>query len=191
MKIAKQYPLIGPVLAMGLLCASGAQASPPHARHAPGVVPDHRNAGLVRVVRESTRRFLRVSQAATAGYGPFLGCTSGDHAGAMGLHYVNGTLVGDGTLDASRPEALVYEPLPNGRMQLVAVEYVVIAEAWHATHPEPPMLMGQLFHYSGSPNRYGLPPHYALHVWAWKGNPNGAFAHWNPRVSCAAYAPVP
>jgi hypothetical protein len=23
-----------------------------------------------------------------------------------------------------------------------------------------------------------------LHVWAWRENPNGAFADWNTRVSC-------
>jgi len=26
-----------------------------------------------------------------------------------------------------------------------------------------------------SPNRYGLPAHFELHVWAWRGNPQGAF----------------
>jgi hypothetical protein len=65
------------------------------------------------------------------------------------------------------------------------VEYVVIAEAWHAAGNEgPPVLMGQLFHYVGSPNRYGIPAFYELHVWAWKTNPAGTFADWNPTVSC-------
>lgn len=35
-----------------------------------------------------------------------------------------------------------------------------------------------------SPNRYGLPAHYELHVWAWRDNPNGAFVDWNNRVTC-------
>jgi hypothetical protein len=35
-----------------------------------------------------------------------------------------------------------------------------------------------------SPNRFGLPAHYELHVWAWRENPNGAFVDWHPRVSC-------
>jgi hypothetical protein len=26
-----------------------------------------------------------------------------------------------------------------------------------------------------------------LHVWAWKGNPKGAFSDWNPQVSCVEY----
>jgi hypothetical protein len=75
----------------------------------------------------------------------------------------------------------------NGQLRFVGVEYVVIAEAWHANHDAPPVLMGQLFHYVGSPNRYGIPPFYELHVWAWKSNANGTFTDWNPRVSCADY----
>lgn len=30
----------------------------------------------------------------------------------------------------------------------------------------------------------GQPIHYDLHAWAWKANPAGTFAQWNPRVSC-------
>ena len=75
----------------------------------------------------------------------------------------------------------------GGRFRLLGVEYVVLADAWHATHAAPPVLGGQLFSYTGSPNRYGIPPFYALHVWAWRTNPLGAFADWNPSVSCALY----
>src|SRR3546814_11212303 len=71
----------------------------------------------------------------------------------MGLHYANGILVADGTLDANRPEVLVYEPRRGGRMQLVAVEYLVIAEAWDANNAAPPVLQGQLFHYERSEGR--------------------------------------
>jgi putative acetyltransferase len=35
-----------------------------------------------------------------------------------------------------------------------------------------------------APNRFGLPAFYELRVWAWRGNPNGAFVDWNQRVSC-------
>jgi hypothetical protein len=97
---------------------------------------------------------------------------------------VNGVLVGDGQLDAERPEALIYEQKQRF-LRLVGVEYIVIADAWHANNAAPPVLMGQHFHYVGSPNRYGLPPFYELHVWAWRDNPNGVFADWNTKVSCA------
>ena len=58
----------------------------------------------------------------------------------------------------------------------------------NATHAEPPEMMGQLFHLFDAPNRFGLPPFYTLHVWAWKDNPNGAFVNWHPNVSCASFA---
>jgi hypothetical protein len=141
---------------------------------------------LVKVVRDTAAQYKNVEAAAAAGYGLFHGCVSGPQEGAMGIHYVNGDLVGDGEIDASQPEALIYE-LRDGHLQLVGVEYVVIAEAWDANHESPPSLMGQVFHYVGAPNRYRIPAFYELHVWAWKQNPNGMFTDWNPRVSCEAY----
>ena len=41
-------------------------------------------------------------------------------------------------------------------------------------------------HLIESPNRYGLPAFYTLHVWAWKPNPTGAFVNWHSDVSCEA-----
>src|SRR5919108_4862934 len=67
-------------------------------------------AQLVQDVRNATAQYLNVNNATAAGYGPFLGCVSGPDHGAMGIHYVNGALVGDGEIDASHPEALIYEP---------------------------------------------------------------------------------
>jgi hypothetical protein len=141
---------------------------------------------LLQVVREATEQYKDPAAAEAAGYGLFHGCVSGPQEGAMGVHVVNGDLVGDGELDPAQPEALLYE-FKGGRMQLVGVEYVVIADDWHATHAGPPVLMGQLFNYSGSPNRYGIPAFYELHVWAWKQNPLGTFVDWNPKVSCSEY----
>ena len=150
--------------------------------------PQLQNEGatLVETVREATEQFQDAAAAEAAGYGLFHGCVSGPQEGAMGIHLANGGLVGDGALDATAPEALLYE-FRNGQMQLVGVEYVVLAADWHATNDGPPVLMGQLFNYVGSPNRYGLPEFYELHVWAWKRNGLGMFADWNPRVSCEDY----
>ena len=141
---------------------------------------------LVDAVRQATKPFKNVDAAKSAGYGLFHGCVSGPQEGAMGIHYVHGDLVGDGEIDASHPEALIYE-IRDGRLQLVGVEYVVIAEAWDANHEMPPTLMGQVFHYVSAPNRYKIPAFYELHVWAWKDNPNGMFTDWNPKVSCEKY----
>jgi hypothetical protein len=74
--------------------------------------------------------FVDVNTATAAGYQPFLGCVSGPDHGAMGYHYVNGALVG-GELDASRPQVMIYEASGRG-LQLVGVEFVVIADAWLA-----------------------------------------------------------
>jgi hypothetical protein len=144
----------------------------------------HGDDNLVQAVREVTRPFQDVTAAIAAGYGKFLGCVSGPQEGAMGTHYVNGALVGDGQIDVTKPEALMYESR-NGRLRLLGVEYIVMADAWHAAHPgEPPTLGGQVFHFNGSPNRYALPAFYELHVWAWRDNPGGTFADWNTRVLC-------
>lgn len=138
-------------------------------------------ASFAAVVRQATAQFKDIEKA--EGYALLHGCVSGPQSGAMGIHFANPQLVGDGEVDAMHPEALLYEP-KDGKLQLVGVEYVVIADAWNAKHAAPPVLMGQLFNYSGAPNRFGLPPFYELHVWAWKSNPDGMFADWNPRVSC-------
>ncbi|HLU05332.1 MAG TPA: hypothetical protein VKZ91_02155 [Woeseiaceae bacterium] len=156
---------------------------------APNAIADHPATGLVRTVLQSTERFRDPAVARAEGYRPGPSCASSPEEGAMGVHYVNEALVGDGVLDATQPELLVYEPEPDGRRRLVAVEYLVLADAWHASNPEPPVLEGQLFHYIGAPNRLGLPALYELHVWAWKKNPHGMFADWNPRASCENFVP--
>jgi hypothetical protein len=142
---------------------------------------------LIRIVRESTRRFHDVNQAMAEGYQLAFGCVSGPDDGAMGLHYVNMDLVGDGELDPRRPEIVIYEPLPNGGRRLIGADYLVFVDAWHAKNAGTPELMGQLMHLFEAPNRFGLPAFYTLHVWAWKANPTGAFVNWHSDVSCEQF----
>lgn len=142
---------------------------------------------LARVVREATRRYRDVDVALAEGYQLMFGCVSGPDDGAMGLHYVNLELVGDPALDPRRPEIVIYEPLPNGGRRLIGADFLVFADAWHSTNASTPELMGQLMHLFESPNRFGLPAFYTLHVWAWKSNSNGAFVNWHPDVSCEAF----
>jgi hypothetical protein len=149
-----------------------------------------RGPGLAQV-KHVTARYHNVAVAERAGYGRFvdvdgIACIDMPGMGAMGVHYVNGALVGDGAIDPLTPEAVVYEPDSAGHPHLVAVEYVVIQQAWDAHDRHPPALFGHRFDFTASPNRYGLPPFYSLHAWVWKHNPAGTFAMWNPRVSCAA-----
>jgi hypothetical protein len=108
----------------------------------------------------------------------------------MGLHYVNLPLVADNVLDPAKPEIVIYEPLPNGRLKLVGADFLVFAEGWHATNAATPQLGGQLMHLFESPNRFGLPDFYTLHVWAWKDNPSGTFSNWHANVSCDAFNPL-
>jgi len=141
-------------------------------------------SAVVAAVRQATERFRDVRNV-PAEYGPALGCVSGPEEGAMGVHFVNPALLMDGALDATQPEALIYE-FKDGVARLVGVEFIVFADVWHVNHApnDPPVLEGQLLQFVDSPNRFGLPAHYELHVWAWRDNPNGAFVDWNPRVSC-------
>ena len=141
-------------------------------------------SALVTAIRQATERFRDVRNA-EPDYGPILGCVSGPEFGAMGVHFVNPELLTDDVLDPTRPEALIYE-FKNGAARLVGVEFIVLADVWLRNHaPEdPPVLEGQLLHFVESPNRFGLPAFYELHVWAWRDNPNGAFVDWHPRVSC-------
>jgi hypothetical protein len=125
-------------------------------------------------VRLANDRFKDVAVAVSEGYAP-IPCASGVDGGAMGVHYVKASLIGD-SVDIKHPQAVMYEPKAGGRMELVAVEYI--------TSKGPASLEGQLFNFTNAPNRYGLGPFYELHVWAWKANPHGTFADMNPTVSC-------
>jgi hypothetical protein len=150
-------------------------------------VQDQQSA-LLKSVRDATERFKDVRVAENEGYRLEFGCVSGDDFGAMGLHYVNDTLVGNGIVDVNHPQIVLYEAQPDGSVKLTGADYLVIASAWDEKHPgTPPYLMGQIFHYFSSPNRFGLPAFYTLHVWAWKENPKGAFVNWHPNVSCQSF----
>src|SRR4029078_3477812 len=54
---------------------------------------------LVQIVREHTAQVIDVNNLKEGGYQPLFGCVSGPDHGAMGIHYVNLGLVGDGLLD--------------------------------------------------------------------------------------------
>jgi len=148
------------------------------------------HAATLDQVRHATAPFQQLNAAKAAGYG-LLTDAAGIHCisdpggmGAMGVHYVNGDLVGDDTVNALHPEAMVYQPIPGHQLRLVAVEYVVFKAAWAKTHTGRPHLFGQTFMLSPAGNRFGLPAFYSLHAWIWKHNPAGMFEMWNPNVTC-------
>lgn len=134
---------------------------------------------LAEKVAKTLERFLDVKVAVAEGYAA-TACADGRAGGSMGVHYINSDYLtkDNDAIDLARPEALMYEPMADGTLKLIAVEYV--------TFKGPATLEGHLFNYTGKPNRYGLPGFYEMHVWAWKENPKGTFADVNPTVSCDA-----
>ena len=93
---------------------------------------------LIKIVQNATERFKDVKQAEHEGYHLQFGCVTGPDNGAMGLHYVNGALVGSDVLDATRPQIVISEPLANGARKLIGADYLVLADTWNAQHPEGP-----------------------------------------------------
>ena len=168
------------VIATPLLAADEASS---HAGHQASAAAA--STKLVQLVCEGTKKYIDVNNATAAGYGPFLGCVAGNDHGAMGIHYVNGALLGNLTLDPAQPQALIYEP-SNGKMTLVGVEFILDSASWLAANNNtPPVLDGQVFNFDGAPNRFNIPSFFELHVWAWRDNPQGAFVDWNNDVTCA------
>jgi hypothetical protein len=180
---AKRLVVIGLVATLCIVPAAAALATG-------GGEPDH-TPTLVQQVRDATRGFQDVNDATAAGYASLGACVSSPTEGAMGIHYGKDALVGDGELHADQPELLLYEQR-GGERRLLGVEYLVIADDWTAAgNTGPPVLVGQHFQFVNSPNRYGLPAFYELHVWAWQENPMGTFADFNPAVSCEEYTGEP
>jgi hypothetical protein len=146
----------------------------------------------LQLAKAATARFSSIQQAEAAGYrlppeGPLHECIANlSGPGAMGFHLINGSLL-DATVDPTQPEALVYAPDRNGKLKLVAVEYVVFEQAWEdangAAAPAP-MLFGEVFMPTPAPNRYEIPAFYAVHAWLWQPNPDGTFEPFNANVSC-------
>jgi len=175
-----------------ILMAAGTPAFAQHdghsGPHASTPTDPAKVSALVQIVRQATERFKDPEVAKAEGYVPLFGCVTGSSEGAMGIHFVNLSLVGDGRIDPRQPEIVLYEPLPNGGLRLTGADYLVYAQDWNANNQMPPEMVGQLFHFFEAPNRFGLPEFFTLHVWAWKDNPQGTFANWNPNVSCDAYS---
>lgn len=85
---------------------------------------------------------------------------------------MKGEYLKDNSIDVDRPEAVMYEPKPDGSLEVIAVEYI--------TFTGPASLEGHLFKLVQASTRYGLDPFYELHVWAWRQNPSGTFADMIP-----------
>ena len=176
--------LILSMLSLSVPFIAVAGEPPPHAMTMSAF---DQNSPLVNKVRKATAQFKDINAALAAGFAQATPCVSGPDFGAMGVHFVLGSRITAGTLNASQPEALIYEPQPSGAFRLVGVEFIILASVWQTQNPgstATPALEGHLMNFVDAPNRYGLPAFYELHVWAWEQNPVGSFADWNTQVSC-------
>jgi hypothetical protein len=134
------------------------------------------SAGLLKAVHAATSRFHSTAQALKAGYAADPHCVAVPGLGGMGYHWANFGLV-DPVFEPNRPEVVLYAPDGKGNLKLVAVEYIVINVGQPA-----PTFDGHPFDVGGTP----VPvPHWSLHVWVHRDNPNGTFTPFNPAVSCA------
>ena len=132
-------------------------------------------------LRAVTARYQRIEAADSAGYSAQLtGCMVDPKLGGMGFHFGKLSTIDD-TADPLEPEVLLYEPQENGRMRLVAVEYIIPFSVRPRTEPAP-RLFGQDF----IPNDAEGFKLWGLHAWVWRNNPAGMFADWNPLVNCDA-----
>ena len=141
-------------------------------------------------IRVATAKYHNIATALANGYVPFVdingvSCIAEPGMGGMGVHFVNPALIQDPAIDPRQPEALVYAPERDGTLRLAALEYLVDKVAWRSTRSTLPFLFpGHPFDETDAPNRYGLAAFYSQHVWAWKRNPAGPLAMWNPNVHC-------
>ena len=167
-------------------------------------------------IRTATERFRDLDVALKDGYilDPMNLCFAAPmegypkQLGSQGVHYFRPDMLGitETTLpikgtgthtDYTRPGVLLYEPQADGGMELVAIENLVFADAWHATSKGPPEFLGnQFYRMIDNPatadvdEAHMFMPHYELHMWLYRENPNGMFAQFNPNVTCAHHKEV-
>ncbi len=160
-------------------------------------------------VRAVAEKYRDVNVAKAEGYTTDNKCVTAEMLGhpaplgAMGLHYVRrdllglpdkpaGRVSGTGThTDFRNPAMLVYEPQPDGSLELVAVENLVFESAWRAAgHEAPPSFHGRPYERMADDpatavdEAHMFEPHYDRHVWLYRDNPSGVFAPFNPNVRC-------
>ena len=134
-------------------------------------------AEAVATLRTVTERYKNLELAKADGFVFLHACENRPGEGPVGMVYVHPGRLMDGLIDASRPDALVYEPKGSGPAELVAVEFAMPYTLW--TEQDPPQFLGHAFQ---PEDEFGV---FGLHVWVWRDNPAGMFAEANPNVTCS------
>lgn len=141
-------------------------------------------AELATEIRNNTAAYASADAAAADGFVVVSPCVATE-AGGMGFHYLLESRLDEVVVDTA-PELLLYAPTAAGGLELVGVEYMVLAPAWDAVNATPPTLLGNTFaDHRAEEDWHGLPfPHYDLHFWTGRDNPSGIWEPYNPAVSC-------
>jgi hypothetical protein len=121
--------------------------------------------------RSATAKYHDIAQAEADGY-----ININLYLPGEGFHYVKFSLI-DSNFDPEQPEVLLYALVPGeGRLELVGVEYLVPL----ALSPESPQgFTGDADQWRSDTEGFGV---WELTAWIWLHNPEGVFAHDNPRV---------
>jgi len=204
--------ITGLAVALSACGADAPEGSP--ASGTPAATTAATEGAEVTAIREVAERYRDVNTALEEGYirDPSNMCVTAamegmdPSLGAMGIHYFRPDLLGivqteprvagTGThTDFSQPSVLIYEPQADASLELVAIENVVFQAGWEAArHTTPPSFLGNEYvHMVDDPatepdEAHGFEPHYELHAWVVRDNPNGMFAPHNPNVTCANHA---
>ena len=107
--------------------------------------------------------------------------------GAMGVHFLNAANIGP-TLDPTKPQVLIYEPVGD-KLVLAGAEWFVPVAAAGGNVPS---IFGQTLAGPMDGHEPIMPAslkHYDLHVWFWKNNPKGMFTSTNSAVKCTPGSP--
>lgn len=132
---------------------------------------------MINEVRAVTEAYHDIDNAKADGWDTFLSlCVEHPELGGMGYHLARMEFL-DGRINHLEPQVLLYEPLEDGTLEFVGVEYI-IPFSIHPADADPPMTLGQHYHQNHQQEIW------ALHVWTEKVNPEGMFFDWNPNVSC-------
>lgn len=172
-------PLFLAIFSIIAACADDAPLDPGpgpavEAAFAAGAV-DTQVVDAVASLRRATGRYHSLEAALADGFVHLHDCEVREE-GPVGIVYVHPDRLGDTSIDPSQPEALIYEPGPNGTAMLVGAELVVPYALWPVQ--DPPEFLGHTFQ---PEDEFGV---FGLHVWIWRDNPNGLFAEVNPRIDC-------
>src|SRR5256886_17674607 len=103
-RLATQFQHSMMAFVLAGVCPGGALPQNGHSHEATAQPQQLTSAqsALLKTVRDNTERFKDVSVAEREGYALLFGCVSGPDSGAMGLHYVNLSLVAAGVRSEER-----------------------------------------------------------------------------------------